>query len=490
MPARRSEPIDHLSRRGFLAATAGVGALVASQSIPRLPRALAAQPAPGRAKNLIVLVADGMSIGTLSITDQFLLDRFNRRSHWTQWLASGEAHRSLVATESANSIVTDSAAAASCWSIGERVENGSLNVTPAGAVPEPLWSRVKRTGRAAGVVTTTRVTHATPAAFIVNHPDRSDEPPIGRQMIDRNLDLALGGGALTVSARDLASRPDIRTLATRDELLALRPGSHAGPLFGLFADQHLDFEVDRLHDGEIGRRQPSLPEMTRWALEHLSQKPEGFALLIEGGRIDHAAHNNDASIIFDQWAFDDALRAALDFTAARNDTLIIATTDHGNANPGFSGSSRYGKSAFARTQNLRRSFEWVADRFRSLPGPEQNADAYAALVLEATGQSIDNDERAILARWIAGERVDPCLDRARDYCPLGSLLSNRHGVAFLTPHHTSDHVELAAAGPGAEAIPAFSHLTDLHGAMSAALDLPPAHAGKTMVDHAAAGASR
>lgn len=490
MPARPPEPIDHLSRRGFLAATAGVGALVASQSIPRLPRARAAQPAPGRAKNLIILVADGMSIGTLSMTDQFLLDRFNRRSHWTQWLASGEAHRSLVATESANSIVTDSAAAASCWSIGERVENGSLNVTPAGTSPEPLWSRVKRTGRAAGFVTTTRVTHATPAAFIVNHPDRSDEPVIGQQMLDRRLDLALGGGSLTVSAKALATRSDVRTLASRDELLALRPGSHTGPVFGLFAEQHLSFEVDRLHDGAIGRKEPSLAEMSRWAIEHLAQKPEGFALLIEGGRVDHAAHNNDASILFEQWAFDDALRVALDFAAARNDTLIIATTDHGNANPGFSGSSRYGKSAFARTQSLRRSFEWISDRFRSLPGAEQGADAYAALVIEATGQSIDNDERAILARWIAGERVDAFLERSRDYCPLGSLLSNRHGVAFLSPHHTSDHVELAAAGPGAEAIPAFSHLTDLHGVMSRAMDLPPIQAeGHAAAPHAATGAS-
>ncbi|MBL0922016.1 MAG: alkaline phosphatase [Phycisphaerales bacterium] len=472
-PASHPEPIDHVSRRGFLAV--GAGALLASQGAAfRSARAADLAGAGGRAKNVIVLVSDGMSVGTLTLTDQFLLDRFDRRSHWTGWLASGGARRSLVATESANSLVTDSAAAASCWSIGQRVDNGALNVTPAGAGPEPLWARVRRAGRAAGVVTTTRVTHATPAAFIVNHPSRSDESEIGAQMLERGLDLALGGGAMTVSAKALASRPDVRALSSRDELLALRPGAHAGPVFGLFADQHLSFEVDRMHDGAIGRREPTLAEMSRWAIEHLSRRAEGFALLIEGGRVDHAAHNNDASILFEQWAFDEALRVALDFAAGRDDTLIVATTDHGNANPGFSGSGRYGRSAFARTQGLRRSFEWLTDRHRSLPAGERTPESFAALVTEATGLVIENDERAILARWLAGERVDPFAERSRSYCPLGSLLANRHGVAFLTPHHTSDHVELAASGPGSERIPSFSHLTDLHGVMIRAMGLEPA----------------
>lgn len=474
-PASHPEPIDHLSRRGFLAV--GAGALLASQGAAfRSARAADLAGAGGRAKNVIVLVSDGMSVGTLTLTDQFLLDRFDRRSHWTGWLASGGARRSLVATDSANSIVTDSAAAASAWSTGARVDNGALNVTPAGERPEPLWARAKRAGRAAGVVTTTRVTHATPAAFIVNHPSRSDESEIGAQMLERGLDLALGGGAMTVSAKALASRPDVRALSSRDELLALRPGAHAGPVFGLFADQHLSFEVDRMHDGAIGRREPTLAEMSRWAIEHLSRRAEGFALLIEGGRVDHAAHNNDASILFEQWAFDEALRVALDFAAGRDDTLIVATTDHGNANPGFSAYRAHGRNAFKRTQDLRRSFEWVSASFRAAPAPEQTAAQFAALVHEATRQRIEGDDLPFLTRWLAGERVDPCIGRARDFGPLGSIMTNRHGVAFLTPDHTADHVELAASGPGSEWIPSFSHLTDLHGVMIRAMGLEQAAA--------------
>ncbi len=474
MPAESDNSGAPVSRRGFLAASAGVGALLASQSIPGRVRARPTADRPaGRAKNLIILIADGMSIGTLTLTDLFLRDRLGRDTHWTNWIRSGEARRSLVATESANSLVTDSAASATAWSTGVRVDNGALNVTPNGLTPEPLWSRVKRTGRAAGVVTTTRITHA---GFIVNHPDRNQEPEIGRQMIERNLDLALGGGALAVPAALLASRADIRALLTRDELLALRPGAHAGPVFGLFADKHMAFEVDRTSVGEIGRRQPSLAEMSRWAIDHLAQRPEGFALMIEGGRVDHAAHNNDACILTEQWAFDEALRLALDFAGARDDTLVIATTDHGNANPGISAYRAAGRSVFKRTQDIRHSFEWIVAQHKALPAPEQTAESFAALVRDATNQTIAGDDLRFLERWLAGERVDPCIGRARDYGPLGSILTNHHGVAFLTPEHTADHVELTAAGPGAERIPAFSHLTDLCAVMEHALDLPPQQA--------------
>lgn len=468
------QPERQPTRREFLAASALGGAAILAGPGGAFARPQRPGDRPKTAKNLILLVADGMSVGTLTLTDLFLTERLGSESRWMQWLRSGEARRSLVATESANSLVTDSAAAASAWSTGDRYNNGAICVTPAGASPEPLWHRVRRSGRSAGVVTTARVTHATPAAFYANQLRRDDEGLIAKQLLERGLDIALGGGANFVTPELLAAHPGVRAVATRDELLALTPGD--APICGVFSKGHMAFEIDRLHDPEIQGAQPTLAEMSRVALDQLSRGANGFALMIEGGRVDHCAHNSDASILYDQWAFDDALGLALEFAAARDDTLVIATTDHGNANPGLSSYGRAGREAFQRTQDLRRSFEWVFARFGALPRTERSAESLASLVTQATSRTLDADDMTNLARWLAGERVDPCNLRCADYCPLGSIMTNHHGVAFLSSDHTADHVELAASGPGAERIPAFLHLSDLSAVMAEALELEPAPA--------------
>lgn len=455
-----------LTRRDFL----GVGAAGIAAGAGIAPRARAAAPAErGRARNLIFMVSDGMSIGTLSLADLFLRDRLGRETHWTTWMRSPDARRSLVETGSADSHVTDSAAASTAWSVGRLADNGAICVLPDGSAPAPLFDCARAAGRRCGVVTTTRVTHATPAAFYANQPDRDEEADIGRQLIERGVDLALGGGAATVPATMLAERPDITVLSSAAQLASTDPGAPAGPVFGLFARQHMAYEIDR---AQVSPAQPSLAEMTGWALRRLAQSPEGFILQVEGGRVDHAAHANDAAgLLHDQWAFDEAVGVALGFAGSRDDTLLIVTTDHGNANPGLMSYGRHGRRQFERMQRAQRSFEWILERRLSLPGGD--LDGFYALVDEACGQGFDRADAPYLARWLAQERIDPFRERARSTCPLGSVLSNLWGVAFLGPHHTSDQVILTAMGPGSEAFGRAMHLTDVHEVVRTAMDIPP-----------------
>jgi alkaline phosphatase len=137
-------------------------------------------------------------------------------------------------------------------------------------------------------------------------------------------------------------------------------GARPQKVLGLFYDSHLPYTIDHIHSDALKRTVPTLAEMTRKALEILGDAPNGFLLQVEGGRVDHAAHANDAaSIMWDQLAFDDAVEVVYEFVAKRDDTLMIVTSDHGNANPGLNGMGRrvrgveQGDGACCSTRNAR-----------------------------------------------------------------------------------------------------------------------------------------
>ncbi len=455
-----------------------IGALAAGTAMLATPRSLRAkQPsAPGvarRARNVIFMVSDGMSAGTLTLADLYTRKTENRRCHWLRLAADKGSRRALQTTHSADGPVTDSAAAAAAWGTGFKHTNGAINITPDGRPHVPILVHAAQNGKRTGLVTTARVTHATPAGFSANVPVRDQEADIAKQQIERRIDVLLGGGSKYYTDELLATARDAVIVKDAPALAAVDPAAAAKKqLIGIFSRHHVPFVTDRAPGV------PSLPAMTSKALDVLSRGPDGFVMQIEGGRIDHSAHSSDAyALLREQLEFDETIATVEKFLEGRDDTLLIITTDHGNANPGLTLYGRRGEKAFGLLANPttpRKSFEWIYDQLPAKASVEDKIKVFPGLVEQATGIKLVESEEKIIAAALKGQRTTPFAAANVWTFVLGSLMADHFGVAFVSPNHTADMVELLARGPGSEAIGPNVDNTELHGVMVAALGLAPA----------------
>jgi alkaline phosphatase len=370
-----------------------------------------------------------------------------------------------------------------------KVNNGSINVAPDGQPRTPIMTVAQATGRATGLVTTARITHATPAGFAAQADSRVDESAIVEQYLQRGIDVLLGGGARFMDAglredrRDLFgdfARAGYQVARDRTALAALRPDRR---MLGVFSQDHLPYTLDVQADPALAARTPDLAEMTRAALRCLDAQGRGFVVQIEGGRVDHAAHANDVgALVHDQLALDDAIGEVGRFVEGRDDTLVIVTTDHGNANPGLNGSGgnfdsrggSYGNTqkCFERLAELRRTNAWIMKELSAGSTAVQIRDR----VGEASGIVLTGDEIDLMLRAL---RKDPAPRegyRVRNdaQITLGQLISNYTSVGWSGTQHTTDLVELAAFGPGSEAVHGLMQNTDLFGIMTRAIGVPAA----------------
>ena len=456
-----------MRRRDFLWTAPALAGLASASSV-----AASTQPRGGRirTRSVIFMVSDGMSTGTLTLADLARRQRSGYASRWVSlWEVPGSV-RSSARTHSADSLVTDSSAAASTWGIGRKINNGVVNITPDGAEHEPILVTAKKAGLATGLVTTTRVTHATPAGFIANVPSRDMEKQIAVQILDRRVDVVLGGGERYFPDELLAGHADVTTVRSRGalELASADVGTGrdgSGRLLGLFGRDHVQWALDR------SPSIPSLAEMATAALNRLTRSPRGFVLQIEGGRVDHAAHDNDAgSLIAEQLDFDDAIGAVLPFVARDPSILLVVTSDHGNGNPGLTLYEKAGNDGFVSLLGVTRSFEWIAAQI-SKARDEERTGALLNAVREGAGVELSPDEVEMVLRAARKERVDPFAPANSGMLVLGSVLANHFGVAFLSPNHTADMVEVTALGPGSERIGRIIDNTDLYRVMRESLSI-------------------
>jgi alkaline phosphatase len=286
-------------------------------------------------------------------------------------------------------------------------------------------------------------------------PQRDDEPEIAPQYLDR-VDVILGGGRQFFDPHARKDRDDLvgrftqagyAVITTRDALLASK-----GPrLLGTFASGHLPFTIDRRADARLAAEVPTLAEMAQAALARLLATGDPFLLQVEGARIDHAAHANDiGGLLWDQLEFDDALAAMLAATAANGDLLLIATSDHGNSNPGLNGvGANYKRTNehFARIAKQSRSHEMLLD---GLTDQHDNPQAVAAAVENALGFRPEPDEVEALAATLASRPVVEWNHLlASPPGILGQIAGNRTGIGWTSTSHTADPTLISAAGPGA-----------------------------------------
>ena len=457
-----------IARRDWLK-TAALGS--AAAGIARTEATADPVGAPAkRVRGVVFMVSDGMSPGVLTLAEAYSQLTRNRSTRWWSLYNDRATTRGLMDTASANSLVTDSAAASTAWGGGERVNNGAINFTPAGKPLEPIAALLKKSGARIGLVSTATITHATPAGFAASVARRNDEDEIAPQYLDR-VDVILGGGSVHFSPSKRADKLDLTEnfrkagydiVRNRHGMLAAR----GERLLGTFTRGHLPFSIDRDNDPSIAAMVPTLAEMAAAALGRFLDSDKPFLLQVEGARIDHAAHLNDiAGLLGDQLAFDDAISTVMELIGRHDDVLLVVTSDHGNANPGLNGmGAGYAESTqrFARVANMKASHE------RLLGEALRGSDADAAGLVQLVKRHLDftmkpPEAEALLAILRKNPVVEWSEQLDNPEGLLGQFAGNRTGVGWTGTTHTSDPTIVSALGPQADRFAGMVRNSDVFG---------------------------
>ncbi len=416
-------------------------------------------------KNIIFLVTDGMSSGTFQMGDLLRQRMDGKVSHWLQLYRDKEITRAIMDMASANSSVTDSAAAASSWGGGVRVKNGSLNMGPKGEVYTPIFQKFKAAGKSTGCVTTVPITHATPAGFLIAAESRGDQAKIAELYLKEKFDVLMGGGH---EYFDSAKREDGKDMYAKFRQAGyhiamdkegMKKASKDNPLLAVFHEGGLPYTLDQKFDRHYSETIPTLAEMTTKAIDLMKGNPRGFVVQVEAGKVDWAAHGNDlGGILYDQLAFDDAVKVAIDFARKDQNTLVIITTDHGNANPGlFSG--RNADNNFNKVLSFTQTADFILGQITNKLNPEQVVE----LIQTHKGITLEKENAKELLKFY--EKLDdPAIYRPYDlpFKRFAEMLSPHTNVGWAGTSHSADYVELSMFGPGSEVLPPFLLNTDLH----------------------------
>lgn len=265
-----------------------------------------------KAKNIILFIGDGMGPNQVALA-KFATGGPDHKLSFENFPITG-----IVYNHSSDSLYTDSAAAATTWATGVKTKNGYLAVDAEKKFLPTIPELLSTKGYKSGLVSTSSITHATPAAFYAHIDNRDKEKEIAKMLIDSDIDIALGGGQefFDVPPEDGLFMIYDNTLLDSSLL------NSKEQVIGLFAEDGFD-------------RRPGTPtqlEMTQVALNFLKNKSQncaGFFLMSEGSQIDWAGHDNDAQYMLVEFAdFDATVQAATDFAIENQDTLILVTADH------------------------------------------------------------------------------------------------------------------------------------------------------------------
>ncbi|HWL12222.1 MAG TPA: alkaline phosphatase, partial [Ureibacillus sp.] len=351
------------------------------------------------------------------------------------------------------SAITDSAPAATALATGNKSNSGYVGVLPS-LVTTPGVEQVKkedaykpvanvlegakRSGRATGIVSTSEIQHATPAGFSSHATSRSNYDDIGEQQVYQNIDVVLGGGtdSLNKTRKDgdnlvsVLEEKDYDFVTNRSELLK----SKSSKIWGSFAPSSMAYELDR---EKTKPEEPSLADMTEKAINTLKRDKDGFFLMVEGSKIDWAAHANDPiGMVTDFLEFDDAVAEALEFAEKDGDTLVIAVTDHGNS--GITMGNLNTNSTYDKTP--------VSAYIDPLKEASMTVEGALSLLKEDKSNLVEVAESYGLKNLTAEELK--ALQASKNLsATLVQLLSARANIGFTTGGHTGDDVTLYSYGP-------------------------------------------
>ena len=287
-----------------------------------------------KAKNIILLIGDGMSLSQVS-SYRLLKGGPNERISVDKFPISG-----IVLTHSEDAIVTDSASSATAFSTGKKTNNGALGLDQDKQVLENFTEKIDKHGYVSSLISTSEITHATPAAYASHIDLRWKTDEISIQMMDSDVMTILGGGRHFFLPEEMGGKrsdglnlleqiqSSHMVLTTKAEMDTF-DYSNKGRLVGLFADEALrDKETPENHIFE-----PTSSEMLNFAINRSEQFTyngcKGFFIMVEGSQVDWAGHANDLNFLKREMEdFDEAVRTALDFAKNNQETLVIVTADH------------------------------------------------------------------------------------------------------------------------------------------------------------------
>jgi len=423
-------------------------------------------------RNVIVMVPDGCSLGVQTA------------ARWVKGapLYLDSIQKGSVSTWAADSVITDSASAATAFATGHKTDDKFISVGPrstpvlTGYTPDaapyvPLATvleSAKLEGKSTGLVATSTISHATPACFGAHTAYRDLETEITKQLVYQDIDVVFGGGfqnlinktekyTTSYGATWVGARDDIRVAGdnlykalldrgyqfvdSKNGLLSLS----SGKAWGLFAGGFMQADINRQY---LATNEPSLAEMTSKAIELLSKNKDGFFLLVEGSQVDWGDHYCDVAwSVGDFLAFDKAVGVALDFAQEDGKTLVMAFPDHntGGLTIGnyYEATNKIGHVYTATT---------VEDVVNPLKGMKINA---AALVMGKLMGVTDNTViKAVFKEWWNLDITDADITAMKsgstinNFTKVGEYIDKTYTVfGWTTAGHTGDDVPLWAYGP-------------------------------------------
>ncbi len=436
------------------------------------------------------MIPDGMGPAAVTLA----------RSYWGELVMD----QILVGSASVSSTdyrIPDSGAAATAIATGVNTLNRAIAVDGEGQPLITLIESAEKNGLLTGLVVTSPIQHATPAAFTAHVDHRDKYRQIAAQQLEQGVDLLLGGGARYLAAgpvtdediadNDLATamplpdQPDIlwypdlyqkakeagyQLITTRAELAQAQL-----PVLGVFASNWLTPTLDRLHGDAAD--EPDLAEMTHFALDRLADADQGFVLLIEGSSIDSAGHYYDPGwLVHDTREFDRALSVALNFARQREDTLLVAMADHetGGLTLGrMLREEQIGEKNYSRDWDLDILREQKATVMGMLTLIKNGGDPVAVFVEKTGIETIYLSQKKSLLTIPAMDLEDEDIEEDAMRV-IGAILSSHVKVDWSTRFHTAVDVGVYAFGPGAERFAGYHPNWQIGRMLAELMDLPVA----------------
>lgn len=437
----------------------------------------------GHVKNIILVIGDGMGPAHIGLLESYARlapnSIYQQQPSALQRLAEqGQTYLSL--TSAYEALVVDSACSATQLATGVACRSEMVGLDIHGNPTKTLLELAKRKGKATGLVSDTRITHATPAAFAAHQAHRSMEAEIAQDLINNRVDVLLSGGLSFFLPQDsqqlsteLAQQIQHSGLSTtsrrQDNNNLLAQAQQQGyqlafsanelqvsqqlPVLGLFQDSVMP---DAIADKNPKRTYPSLLEMTNKALQLLQQEPNGFVLMVEAGQIDWAAHNNDTGgLLHEMLKFDEVLGSILNWAEQRNDTLIVVTADHETGGFGFSyhGTEQPNNYNFVHPQILDRLHQQSKGTYAILQEvlatqPQQAEQRLIDEVSQHLGITLSLEQAQEILHGSFAEYDDFYVYQTeKPLNKLAAIIAPELGIVWSTGTHTAMPVPVFVAGP-------------------------------------------